>query len=189
MSRDLIYEKLNLIKNVSGHLSLNNEEYHMCVKCKNHKVCNGLLPDRWFEVRGKYLCIPCERTFGKLLKVQSPETFLNKNHGNGELKFSENIHCLQCKEKGEGVTYPNCEHYLCLQCFDNNWYCYNKIPEPKFPYSKEIEDRYIDNPTNKCWEKYPLIYAYERQLELIEKLKDELFEKYQPFRKCPICNV
>ena len=172
MSRDLIYEKLNLV---------NNEEYYMCVKCKNHKVCNGLLPDRWFEIRGKYLCIPCERTFGRLLN--------KKNLGNGELKFCKNISCLQCKEKEDGVTYPNCDHYLCLQCFDNNWYCYNKIPEPQFPYSEEIEDRYIDNPKNKCWENYPLIYAYERQLELIEKLKDELFEKYQPFRKCPICNV
>ena len=178
MSRDIEYEKENLV---------NNEEYYMCVKCKNHKVCNGLLPDRWFEVRGRYLCIPCERTFGKLL---------NKNEGSGELKFSDNILCLQCNCKGEGVKYPKCEHYLCLQCFDNIWYCYDKIPNPQFPYNEEIEDRYHDDNlhnmnndmnNNKKWKKYPLVKVYEKQIILIDRLKDKLFRKYEPLQKCNIC--
>jgi hypothetical protein len=173
MSRDIEYEQANLV---------HNEEYYMCIKCKNHKVCNNLLPDRWFNYKGRYLCIPCERTFGKLL---------NTNRGTGELKFSDNVVCLQCNSKGEGVTYPRCDHYLCLQCFDNIWYSYRKIPNPKFPYNEEIEDKYYDDIMNdnnyKKWENYPLIKLYEKQKDLIERLREELFRKYEPLQECHIC--
>jgi|688.fasta_scaffold2301337_1 hypothetical protein len=50
-----------LTSNMSG------EEYYYNIKCKNYKTCNGLLPDRWFEVRGRYLCLSCERIFRNLI--------------------------------------------------------------------------------------------------------------------------
>ena len=172
MSRNYVYEHSNLVK---------NEEYHYRVPCKNHKVCNGLLPDKWLEVRGRYLCFPCEKTFGKL----------NDNPGRGILKFSDNILCLQCNNKADGVTYPrcepHCEHYLCLQCFDNNWYSYHKIHEPDFPYNKEIRDEYYDEIDDKKWDNYALIAPYHKQIKLWIQLRNELFEKYKPFRICPIC--
>jgi hypothetical protein len=62
------YEQSNLfINNITLSNNYNNiyerqlEEYYYSIKCKNHKNCNGYLPDRWLEVRGRYLCIPCER--------------------------------------------------------------------------------------------------------------------------------
>ena len=187
MSREYIYEKSNSIINkekmsrFSSVYEQRSEEYCYSVKCKNNKVCNGLLPDRWYEVRGRYLCIQCEKTFGKL----------NENPGRGELKFTDNIVCLQCNNKCEGVSYPRCEphcdHYLCLKCFDNNWYNYNKIPAPEFPYNEEIQEQYYDDYNNNKWDNYELIDLYLKQMKLWNQLKNEIFDKYEPFRKCPIC--
>ena len=53
MYKDISFELSNLV---------NKYEYDYRIKCKNHKNCNGFLPDRWFEVRGRYLCVPCERS-------------------------------------------------------------------------------------------------------------------------------
>lgn len=176
MQRDYAYEKANFV---------NNEEYYYCIKCKNHKVCNYMLPDRWYDVRGKYVCIPCEQKFSKI--------FNPNNNSNGELTFSDNVLCLQCNNMGEGVGYPDCDltlnhqHYLCLHCFDNNWYSYNKIPEPIFPYNDNIKEEYFDNPANDKWKNYPLINIYEKQLELIAKMSNEIFNRYVHLRTCPVC--
>jgi len=216
MSRYSNFENSNLV---------NNHEYSYQIKCKNHKVCNGLLPDKWFEVRGKYVCIPCEKNFSKKFN-------LNFN-GNGELKFADNITCSQCNNQGEGVIYPdcklsmkcskystdhyessmdycetsmndyetsmdycetsieyyeeNCEHYLCLQCFDNNWYAYNNIHEPQYPYSEEIYEEYYQDPEDEKWKNYPLMDVYYQQMTLWHKLKNEILDKYEPLRKCPVC--
>ena len=204
MSIDHSYETSNLF---------HTEEYDYCIKCENHKVCNGLLPDKWFEVRGKYVCIPCEKNFSK--------KFNPNNNGNGELKFSDNITCSQCNNQGEGVIYPdcklsmkcskystdhyessmdycetyidkcesNCEHYLCLQCFDNNWYAYNNIPEPQYPYSEEIYEEYYQDPEDEKWKNYPLMDVYYQQMTLWHKLKNEILDKYEPLRKCPVCHM
>lgn len=170
-------------RNYYGKYNLGNNEYMYCIKCKNHKVCDGLLPDKWYETRGKYVCIQCEKNFGNL----------NKKNNYGVLEFKNNITCLQCNNKSDGIKYPFCdqsyEHYLCIQCFDNIWYSCNKIPEPIFPYDEEIEDEYYKNPNNVKWNKYPLIYAYNKQINLWKNLKDEIFEKNEPFKKCPICKV
>ena len=206
---------------------INNPEYSYQIKCKNHKVCNGILPDKWYEVRGKNVCIECEKNFSK--------KFNPDNNGNGELKFVENITCLQCNNVGEGVVYPDCklsmkcskystdhyetsmdycetsmndyetsmdycetsmehyeekcEHYLCLQCFDNNWYTYDKIPEPEYPYSDEIYEEYYQDPENEKWKGYPLLDVYYQQMTLWHKLKNEILDKYEHLRKCPVCHV
>ena len=52
MYKDISFEQSNLV---------NKYEYDYRIKCKNNKNCNGFLPDRWFEVRGRYLCVHCER--------------------------------------------------------------------------------------------------------------------------------
>ena len=46
--------------------NIDKEEYDYHIKCKYHKICNGFLPDRWYEIRGRFFCIPCEKIFGKL---------------------------------------------------------------------------------------------------------------------------
>jgi len=77
-----------------------NEQYYLNIKCKNHEVCNGLLPDKWFNKRGRYLCIPCETTFGKM----------SNNKSDGILKFADNIVCLQCNKFGKVASYPLQKH-------------------------------------------------------------------------------
>ncbi len=177
MPRDYEYEKANFV---------NNEEYYYCVKCKNNKVCNNLLPDRWYDVRGKYVCIPCEQKFGKMLNPN--------NNGNGQLTFADNVHCLQCNKNGEGVGYPDCDltlsnnqHFLCLHCFDNNWYSFKNIPDPIFPYNDDIKEEYLDNPEDDKWNNYPLIDVYVEQLKLNEKMSNKIFNKYVHLRTCPKC--
>ena len=203
----------------------NPEEYCYKIKCKNYKLCNGFIPDKWYEIRGKNVCIECEKNFSKKINKD--------NNGNGELKFVDNITCTQCNNVGEGVVYPDCkgsivsykystdhyessmdycktedhessmdycetyintseekcEHYLCLQCFDNNWYAYDKIPKPQYPYSDEIYEEYYQDPENEKWKGYPLMYVYYKQMTLWHKLKNKICDKYEPLRKCPICRV
>ena len=154
------------------------EQYHYNIICKNHKVCNGLLPDRWVDKRGRYLCIPCETTFGKI----------SQNKSDGILKFADNIVCLQCSKFGKAVSYPSCgEHYLCLDCFDNNWYSHIKFPFIKFPYNKDIENEYHSNPYDEKWNNYCLIQVYNKQIDLWVILKQEIINKCIQLRKCPIC--
>lgn len=46
--------------------NIDKEEYYYHIKCKYHKICNGFLPDKWYEIRGRFFCIQCEKIFGKL---------------------------------------------------------------------------------------------------------------------------
>ena len=155
-----------------------NEQYYYNIECKNHKVCNGLLPDRWLDKCGRFLCIPCETTFGKL----------SQNNSNGILKFAENIRCLQCNKYEKVVSYPSCgQHYLCLDCFDYNWYSHIKLPSIMFPYNKEIENEYRNNPYDEKWNNYCLIQDYNKQVDSWVNLKQEIIKKCIPLRKCPIC--
>jgi hypothetical protein len=95
---------------------------------------------------------------------------------------------------GEGVGYPECDltqshnqHYLCLHCFDNNWYSFKNIPDPIFPYNDKIKEEYLDNPEDEKWNDYPLIDVYVEQLILNEKMSNKIFNKYVHLRTCPKC--
>ena len=174
MSRYSNYENSNFV---------NNPEYSYQIKCKNHKICNGLLPDKWIEVRGKYVCIPCEKNFSK--------KFNPNNNGNGELKFADNITCLQCNNQGEGVAYPDCKVSLnCTKYSTDHYetsmdYCETSMNdyETSMDYYESSMD-YCETYIDKC-EHYLCLqcfdnnwYAYNNIPEPLYPYSDEIYEEY-----------
>tara|TARA_B100002051_G_C16114442_1_gene336851 strand:+ start:209 stop:451 length:243 start_codon:yes stop_codon:yes gene_type:complete len=60
--------------------------------------------------------------------------------GKGILEISDNLECPICLEIKRGISLPNCEHTLCIDCFKR---CY---------YGKDEEDENEENEENlrKC---------------------------------------
>ena len=83
------------------------------IKCKNYELCESVLPRWWFECKGNYLCTNCHMLFGTW-KFQGQEY----KTGKGILEISDNLECPICLEENKrGISQPNCEHTLCIDCF------------------------------------------------------------------------
>jgi hypothetical protein len=82
------------------------------IKCKNYELCESVLPKWWFECKGNYLCSSCHMLFGTW-KSQGQEY----KTGKGILEISDNLECPICLENKRGISQPNCEHTLCIDCF------------------------------------------------------------------------
>ena len=150
------------------------------IKCKNYKVCESILPDWWWECKEKYLCTNCDILFGSW----------GDKKGKGELKFNNNIECPICYETNEGVTYPNCEHYICISCFKRNWYGNkNNENKPKFPYP-ELEDEYFEE--EELYKRLcndPLIIKYNEEYNKLEEGNEIAYDNEKYLRKCPFCRM
>lgn len=159
------------------------------IQCKNYKVCGSTLPDWWYKCKGRYLCSNCDMIFGTWTSVDGDVQVFKT--GKGELDFESNIRCPVCFETADGVSYPNCDHKACIQCFKRSWYGdHDETDRPKFPFP-EIEDEYYDDrhsDTNTKWAKYrPQIDAYEEEDRAWEDIQMEKCQKEEYLRKCPLC--
>jgi hypothetical protein len=175
MQRDLEYETNN-----AAFCEVN--ETHG-FKCKNNEVCGEVLPSWWFECKGRYTCTNCDALFG---------TWSNKEHGvnrtgKGILDFADNIECPVCLEIKRSVTYPNCQHFVCIDCFKRCYYG-DKSDRPIFPYEIEIMDEYLVDIENPTWDiDYPLIRQWDKE---DNEWIDNSVIKYaneSHLRNCPIC--
>ena len=94
--------------------------------CKNFEFCGSTQwphPNSYLDSGGDPdLCVNCAVMFRK------------------ELVFKNEVECPVCFETNRGITLPNCEHAICIQCFRDCYY--GKYDEPDFPYSKDIEEEY-----------------------------------------------
>jgi len=172
MNRDFDYEKNNI-----GYDYQYTEEDGGGIKCKNYELCECILPEWWFECKGNYLCTNCHMMFGTW----------GTQIGKGVLEISDNIKCPICMEVKRGISYPRCDHYVCISCFKRCWYR-DDSDEPEFPYSSDIEDEYYDDMENAKWLiEYPLIQIYKEECDKYENEKDEKYNNEQNLRLCPIC--
>ena len=110
--------------------------------------------------------------------------------GKGILVTSDIIDCPICLENKRGVSYPFCDHKICISCFKR---CYhrdyndNLENEPKFPYP-DIEDEYYDEQENPKWEiEYPLIKKYNDEWNKWEDDREYRYENEAFLRKCSVC--
>lgn len=145
---------------------------HNCapIKCANFPVCGQQCP-RWVLViadGGAPIGFTCKLSFGNL-------------------KFTENIECPICLETKMGVKQLNCEHNVCVDCFKRCHYSRDYIPQPQFPYSREIEDEYDNSRDDIRWINDPLIQKYNEDWELYEIKVDETYENEASLRVCPLC--
>lgn len=171
MDRDIKYEKNNIAFDEQYP-----EEFGGGIKCKNYKICGEILPKWWYECKNNYLCTNCHMLFG---------TWGNDNHGKGELTFDCNLECPICLVSSECVTYPNCEHSVCIDCFKRCFYGSSQ-EEPIFPYP-DIEEEYYKDPYDKKWDKYVLIKDWIKNCIKIDEQNSLKYENEENLRKCPLC--
>ena len=106
--------------------------------------------------------------------------------GKGILNTVDNIECPVCLEHKKGISYPRCNHMVCIECFKRCMYGDN-TGQPIFPYP-DIEDEYDEEPENPNWKNdYPLIEIYQRDYDNWEDNKNEKYENETNIRLCPVC--
>ena len=147
--------------------------------CKNFEFCGEMQPPRWAHAHpNSYLedggdpdlCLNCAVMFRK------------------ELVFKNDVECPVCFETKRGITLPNCEHAICIECFRDCYYGPD-FDEPDFPYSKDIEEEYeeygglCDTPKSFL-EQYPLIYEYEEECN---RRYDRQKDMTSVNSRCPLC--
>ena len=171
MERDFDYENNNIAYDLQY-----TQEDGGGIKCKNYELCECVLPKWWFDCKGKYLCNNCDMMFG---------TWGNQK-GKGILEISDNIECPICVECKKGISYPRCNHMVCIECFRRCMYG-DETGQPIFPYP-DIEDEYDEEPENPKWKNdYPLIEIYQRDYDYWEYNKNEKYENETNIRLCPVC--
>jgi len=160
-------------------LSFPSKRMHQCL---NYELCGAKLPDWWLDVKGRLLCTNCDVLFG---------TWTSENHrqtGKGVLDIRDLESCPICMEEmTRGVTYPACEHAICLECFRDLFYT----------KEVEIEHPYEDNPEFEVDEeslsreellvKYPKLRDYEQKYDEEEKRIFLEAESKKHLRRCCIC--
>jgi hypothetical protein len=154
------------------------------IKCKNYDVCAAVLPVWWFECKGEWLCTGCDEQFGTWTYSDGIRTI--KHTGKGILDTKENIECPICLECSKGISQPNCNHYICINCFKRCYY--GDVSDcPQFPYP-EVEDEYYEDQENSKWaDSYPLIKLYDEAYDIWYYNHFEKYEKEDYLRKCPLC--
>ena len=165
MEKDTEYENNNI-----GFDRQYPEEDGGGIKCKNHELCEAILPKWWFECKGNYLCINCIIGFGDVLDT------------------SDNVECPICLEVKRSISHPNCEHTLCIKCFQRCYYGDNDTEnEPKFPYP-DIEEEYYENQENPKWDNdYPLIQIHNKEWNKWDDENNEKYNEEKYLQKCPLC--
>lgn len=150
------------------------------VKCANYKLCGIMLPHWWFKCKGNYLCGKCVIMFGTWSNEIVSRT------GKGVLPIVDNVECPICLETKEGITQPNCDHTLCINCMTRCYYGDDSIKAPVFPYP-DIEDEYFNFPEDPRWENYPLIRIYNLWYDIWDDERTTKYESENHLRRCPLC--
>lgn len=175
MLRDLKYEQDNTFYDTDNKIYL--------IKCKNNKLCNsGIQPDEFYIRGGNYLCYNCHMMFGSWDNTREGCT----KSGKGNLTFQDNTECPICLEIKLGISYPNCHHSICIDCFTRCYYG-DYSDEPQFPYP-ELEDEYYNDEDHPKWElNYPLIKEYHEKWNKWDDDRETKYEDQQYLRRCGIC--
>lgn len=155
------------------------------LKCPNYEICGHYDTEYILDCHSG-LCLNCDIEYGKW------------KGGKGELIFKDNYECPICLEIKRCVSYPKCEHCICIKCFKVCW-SYDieiNIQEPEFPYknNKEIEKEFWEiswedeNFKYKNDEKIQkFIKEFDKYNEIKEEIKSKDWNDKENLRKCPIC--
>jgi len=165
MERDLEYEKNNI-----GYDHQYTEEDGGGIKCNNYELCKVVLPNWWFDCKGKYICTICDTKFGKILEMR------------------DSAECSSCLEEKRSIVQPKCIHSLCIECFKRSWFGdESREEEPVFPYP-HIEDEYEVNQENPKWyNEYPLIRTWNIEWNKWNDKKEEQYANEENLRRCHVC--
>jgi hypothetical protein len=158
------------------------------LKCLNFELCGETLPEWWLECKPKLICTNCDIEFGSwksdiMFGSWNCDKIVKK--GRGILNFYDDIDCPICLETSRGVSFPCCDHCVCISCFKRIFYpCYDN--EPLFPLP-ELEDEYNNDPDNPIWDNIPLIKKWRLEWNKWDDNINSKYEYEEFLRKCPIC--
>lgn len=149
---------------------------HNCipVHCPNYIICGSKFPKHILNYYNG-VCYYCNEMFGK------------KRGGTGILKAIENKECPICLETTRCIIQPKCDHYICVECFQNCYYGDYNDNIPKFPYSEEYEQSYYLDYNNPLWKNDPKIKKWLKELEILNKKKIDNQKNKDYLKLCPIC--
>jgi hypothetical protein len=176
MEKDLEYERNNV--GYDEHCTLENGGG---IKCKNYELCDSVLPLWWWDCKNMYLCTDCHMRFGTWGHG------INSHTGKGILPILDNVDCPICLDHTKCVTYPRCDHYVCIECFKRCWFGDNS-GQPPFPYP-EMEEEYYDDQDNQKWKEYPLLKVYDIDCDSWELNRTKKYEREQYLRNCTVCRL
>jgi hypothetical protein len=148
------------------------------VKCTNYLVCEKKCPQIVLNYHSG-VCSECNYLFGVW------------KGGKGVLSYLEDLECCICFETKICVSQPNCNHFICIDCFKMCYFNKNNSNsnnnEPIFPYPEEIKNEYFEDLTNPKWENDEKINTYLNELEewYKEKLVQNLSNHYLKY--CALC--
>ena len=182
-ARDLEYENNNI-----GYDEQHPKEEGGGIKCKNYEICNAVLPKWWWNCKGRYLCTNCHCQFGTWTARNAITGKITKYTGKGILPITDNIECPICFETKRGISQPNCEHFLCIDCFKRCYYGDNSGC-PQFPYPDKEDEYFEDQDNNKWEEEYPLIKKWDEEHDRWLELKQLKYEDEKYLRNCPLCRT
>jgi len=152
------------------------EEQTNYPKCLNYELCKSTICP---GTKSGDFCINCDILFGDWKN--------GGKYGDAQLKFIDNNECPICLETKRGVSYPRCNHYICLDDMKRIFYG-EDTEEPPFPYP-ELEDDF-DMSSGKNKEKYDCDTVIQKWLNECSEIADFSNNKYENeeyLRKCPIC--
>ena len=149
------------------------------IKCKNYQFCGQVLPEWWWESKGKYLCINCDISWCR------------------ELEFREPAECPVCYETKVQVKFPGtCEHWFCCSC--TNAVVYGKeivpgvspVPFGCPPCPNGCVNPGI-GPQCNCVEYDPVLEQWEDSNDpgfaIYNDFIDANVEYTEATKKCPLC--
>ena len=115
--------------------------------------------------------------FGNQLLISGPAGVYKT--GKGILEISDNLECPICLEINRGVSQPNCEHTVCIECFKRCYYG-DKSGYPVFPYSEEIMNEW-ENDEDSLRKRYTDVFQNKFDLKIVLRIYD--ISKLREFEK------
>jgi hypothetical protein len=164
--------------------------------CKGNGECLEQISERTYIVsQCAHDCEPQRCPNFIVCRTTCPQWVLDCNHGTcmscaieeWDLKTQEDEDCSTCFKRKVCVTNPHCDHMLCGKCFRKIYCARNVWKQPRFPYPKDVEDEYDNDPDCAKWKNDPLISKYIEQFDLCERMNDLEDELLELIAKCPIC--
>lgn len=149
---------------------LNNKSYvckYECspVECPNFFICKQKFPQCILDFNSG-VCFTCMNLLKKMIPLEFSE---------------EEIECPVCfTNTYENIKNPNCNHFLCIDCFGYIYgYKNTHKNEPVFPFFEKEED-YYKNP--ELFTDDAIINSWKRRwIEWNQKKEEKIM------KKCPLC--
>jgi hypothetical protein len=143
------------------------------IKCPNFEICRKYDFPLNMSCHGG-LCTNCDIMFGKW------------DGGKGKLVFKQDDCCI-CLENKRCVSYPKCNHFVCIDDFKRLQYGEERQNEPPFPYRELEDDYYLKNQGHPSYENDPVIIKYNDEYNKWDDMYEKKKEKEENLRKCAIC--